>query len=872
VADAWETARVQALIEREQLLSTLTSLLADVHDRHAGRVVFVGGEAGVGKTTLVRRFSDDQPRSTRVLWGAAEPLRTPRPLGPVADVAEATNGELAELIDAGARPHDVAMALLRELRGPRTTVLVLEDLHWADEATLDVLTLLAARTASVPALVLATYRDDELDRAPQLRAVLGETARGRGRLKVAPLSPAGVAELAAAHAVEPAELYRTTDGNPFFVSEVLAAGGERMPDTVRDAVLARAARLTAPARQLLEAVAIVPGRVDTPLLEAMAGDLTAHLDECLGSGMLNAGRADVAFRHELARLAIEESVAPTRRLALHRAALAALAHRAHPEPARLADHAEAAGDAENVLRWAPRAAERAAAAGAHREAAAQYARALRVADALPPEERAALLRRRADECYLTAELDAAIQAQRGALECHRQLQDALGEGDALRRLSRLLFFAGRTDDAEPVALAAVEHLERLPPGHELAMAYGNVAQRRAVLEDPAEVAHWSGRALALAGELDDAEAHVYALTTLGASEFQADRPAGREKLERALALAQQHGLDDHAGRAYFQLVICGLRHRRFALVRRYVDAGLEYCGERDLDTWRVYLRAAAARLDLDTGRWDAAADTATAVLADRRSAPVARTWALIVIGLLRARRGDAGAQGPLDEAHAIVHATSELFRIGPLACARAEAAWLAGQGDAVPAVTDAALALAVRCDARWITGELAYWRHQAGLTDDVVTAGPYHLSLAGDAGGAAERWRALGCPYEAALAAADGDDDGAIRAAIEDLQQLGARAAERIVARRLRERGVRGVPRGPRPRTRENPAGLTVRELEVLGLLAEGLRNAQIAQRLVVSEKTVGHHVSAVLRKLDVQTRGEAAAKAARLGLTGQPS
>jgi DNA-binding CsgD family transcriptional regulator len=861
---------VQALIEREPLLSTLAGLLDDVQDRKEGRLVFVGGEAGVGKTALLHRFCDDQPPTTRVLWGGAEPLRTPRPLGPIADVAE---GELAALIDTGGRPHDVALAPLRELRRRATTVLVLEDLHWADEATLDVMTLLAARIASAPALVLASYRDDELDHAPQLRAVLGEVARRPGRLKVEPLSPAGVAELAARHGdVDPAELYRTTAGNPFFAIEVLAAGGGQMPDTVRDAVLARAARLSPPARQLLEAAAIVPGRTDMPLLEATAGELTEHLDECLASGMLTAGRADVAFRHELARLAIEDALAPTRRLALHRAALAALAHRADPEPARLADHAEAAGDAESVLRWAPRAAERAAAAGAHREAAAQYARALRSAGALPPDERADLLRRRADECYLTAELDAAVEAQRGALETHRQTHDALGEGDALRRLSRLLFFAGRVDEGERVAFAAVERLDPLPPGHELAMAYGNVAQRRAVLEDPAEVAHWSARALDLAGELDDAEAYVYALTNLGASEFQADRPEGREKLERALALAQEHGLDDHAGRAYFQLVICGLRHRRFALVRHHLEAGLDYCGERDLDTWRVYLRAAAARLDLDTGRWDAAADAATAVLDDRRSAPVARTWALTALGLLRARRGDAGAQAPLDEAHALANGTGELFRIGPIACARAEAAWLAGHAEAVAGLTDDALALAVRCRAPWVAGELAYWRRQVGVADAVAAGGPYRLSLAGHASRASEEWRELGCPYEAALAAADCDDDEALRIAVEALQQLGARPAERIVARRLRERGVRGVPRGPRPRTRENPAGLTVRELEVLGLLAEGLRNAQIADRLVVSEKTVGHHVSAVLRKLDVATRGEAAAKAVRLGLTGQSS
>jgi DNA-binding CsgD family transcriptional regulator len=214
--------------------------------------------------------------------------------------------------------------------------------------------------------------------------------------------------------------------------------------------------------------------------------------------------------------------------------------------------------------------------------------------------------------------------------------------------------------------------------------------------------------------------------------------------------------------------------------------------------------------------------------------------------------------------------TEEVDRIGANAAARAEAAWLAGEAPAVEQATGGALSLALQYQAPWVVGELACWRWRAGVDDKLprgAAAAPYALSISGEGRRAARLWRQIGCPYEAALALADSDDEEAQRQAIDELQGSGARAAAAIVIRRLRERGVRGLPRGPRPQTRENPAGLTARELEVLALLAEGLRNAQIAQRLVVSQKTVDHHVSAILRKLDVRTRGEASAAAGRLGL-----
>ncbi len=831
----------------------------------------VGGEAGVGKTALLRAFCAAQGAAVRILWGVCEPLQTPRPLGPFLDVAQMTGGELAERVAGGARPHEVAVALLQELRGARPTVLVLEDLHRADEATLDVMTLLATRIGSAPALVLASYRDDERDRPGQLRHFLGELVRRPARLKVEPLSQAGVAALARARGVNAEELYRRTGGNPFFVAEVLATAGEEIPETVRDAVLARTARLSEPARRLLEAVAVVPGDVDVWLLELLAGELMDRVDECVCTGVLSSGRAHVAFRHELARLAVEEAIPPHRRLALHRAALAALAGR-DGDPALLAHHADAAGDTEGVLRWAPQAAERAARAGAHREAAEQYARALRFADGQDIQMRAELLQGRADECYMTAQFDAAIAAQQEALQCHRRRGDPRGEGNSLRSLSRLLFFAGRTAEAEPMALEAVELLERVPPGHELAMAYGNVSQRRMVLDDAEAAAMWGQRALELARRLGDTEALVYALTNLGAAEFHASPDAGRRTLERALALAQRHGLEEYAGRAFLQLALCPAHERSFAQAGDYLAAGLAYCSERGLDTWALYLLALRARLELALGRWEAAADSAALVLHDPRSAPVARSWALTTRGLIRARRGDAEASGPLEQAHTLVRSTGELERIGLVAAARAEAAWLRGDTAAVKPLTDEALSLALQRRMPWAVGELAYWRWQAGARDEIpagAAAEPYRLSMADDAAGAAERWRMIGCPYEAALALAESGDAAAVREAIDELQQLGARPAAALIARRVRARGIRGVPRGPRPRTRENPAGLTGRELDVLSLLALGLRNGQIAERLVVSERTVDHHVSAILRKLGVRTRGEAGAEAVRLGLAG---
>ena len=848
---------MRELLERDDLLAALAASLDQ-----GGRLVFVGGEAGIGKTTLVDAFA--QRVACPVLRGSCENLATASPFGPFADIAT-TTGALAGLLGHGADPRTVALALLDELERPM--LVVLEDVHWADEATLDTLRVLGRRIDRGRGLVVATYRDDEADGDHPLRVVLGQLASAHGvsRLTVPPLSVEAVRELAASRGADAEAIHRVTGGNPFYVTEVLAVGSDVLPETVRDAVLARIAPLGAAARPLLEVVALVPGGIELSLLEAVAPEAIGQLDACLVAGVLREEALTVGFRHELARLVLEGSVPTPRRRRLHAALLERL-RAGGARASRLAHHAEHAGDAAAVLEHAPAAAREASAAKAHREAAEQYARALRFAEGQDARARAGLLGAYAFEQQLTGLSAEAARAWREAAALYRSLGDRLGEGLSLTWLTRACVPIGQNDEAEEASRAAIEVLEPAGPSAELARAYATQAYMRMLDRDNAQGVAWGKRGADLAERFHDLDTLAYALNMIGTSYLMAGEiDTGTVHLLESLEVARAHDLWIWVGPA-LSMIGTGLGEMyELSEAERYLREHLAWAEENDL--WQHYTLAWLSLVEAYTGRWDAATATASGVLAKADDA-ISRISALVALGRIRARRGDPGAMEVLDEALELSRPGGHLQRLGHVHVARAEALWLVGDAERAGDEAKAAYDLAIAKRHLWFAGELAYWQHRAGALDRWPgwVAEPWHLQLTGSFEAAAAAWQARGCPYESARALAERDDEQSLRSALAELERLGAGPLGRAVRSRLRELGA-SVPRGPRSTTRANPAELTTRELDVLRLVAAGKRNAEIAEALVVSRRTVDHHVSAILRKLGVRSRGEAALAARERGL-----
>ena len=863
------------LLEREQQLATLTAMLAEAAS-HGGRLLFIEGEAGVGKTTLLGRFRDAVRPGTSVFIGGCDPLSTPHPLGPFVDIVTALGGPTHDRLRAGAPRDEVFRAFLTQLSGlPEPIVVVFEDAHWADEATLDLLRFVGRRIETTRSLVIVTYRDDEVGPSHPLRVVVGDlgTSLAVRRLALPRLSEAAVALLAQTSAIDPVELYRLSGGNPFFVTEVLQTGSGGIPTTVRDAVLARAARLSPAGRRTLETAAVIGTPVDGWLIKATTDDLAT--EECVARGVLLADGLHYAFRHEIARAAILDSIDPSLRADLHARVLAAL--RGLPETdwpvARMAHHAEEAGDREAVLAFAPEAARRAVALESHREAAGQLARAVRFADGLPPEERADLLEAYAREHSITDRSDLATRALKDAVAIWSAAGDDRRQGGALAQLAGTLVASGMNRDADAAASAAIDLLEPLPNGPEKVHALSARAfllmldrhNRRAL-----EVGH---RAIEAGRDLEGAAtAVVSAYNSVGCARILLGDDGGREDLEESLRLAQAVGYHRGVAGAWSNLGTAFGEMYRFDIADECLANAIAYAIEYDIDIARYYAESWQALSYLYQGRWPEAAERAAAVLSRPNLAAWSRIMANLALGRLRARRGDPGALDSLDEALALSEPTGTLQRLGPVRAARAEAAWLAGDPERAAAEARAVLPLAIDRSHPWHMGELSYWLSKSGepvqVLDGIAT--PYALQLAGRWAEAAKAWEALHCPYEAARALLDGDNVAAIERAHATFVQLGARPAEAMAAQRMRELGARSVRRGPRPATRRNPAGLTARELEIVRLVAGGLRNDEIARRLFLSSRTVDHHVAAVLAKLDVGRRGEVADAATRLGIEPQ--
>ena len=593
------------------------------------------------------------PRTRPVLRGACDPLSSPRPLGPLVDVAPHLDPQVDELLRSGER-DGLFEAALASLEAMSPVVLVIEDLHWADMSTLDLVRFLARRLEGTHVLVVATYRDDHLQPSDPLRVVLGDIASQSvvRRVEVPLLSPAAVAELAAESGIDAAALHRETGGNAFFVTEVVAAGGGPLPGTVQDAVLARVQRLSPLAQRALETAAVVGSRVEPALVHALPDVTTEAVDECVSAGMLRFEAPAYGFRHEIVRQAVLSGITPGRLGALHWQVLDRLrAMPMSPRPfARLAEHAEMAGDGPAILEFAVAAGDAAACLGSHREAAFQYGRAMPYAGLLD-----------ADDAHRAAQ-----QAGRRVPDLRRpRARDrglGRGAGPAPRRRSRPRRGRGAAGDGRVVL-----HDRRQQPRHRVRRRGAEPARRTwpragswrwpsagaapTTCGRPSTQASlpWLERAIAMGREVGDHEVVSQALGEPGRRPLVPGRARGRPwswsgRRSRSRSPTTSRTAPRGTTRRW-----PGLDWLDFDLVEAHaqLEEAERYTAERDLHGQLMCVLASEITLKVDMGRWDEAAAQAHDLLYVRNTGRASRIEPLVALGLLSARRGDAdGVWGP----------------------------------------------------------------------------------------------------------------------------------------------------------------------------------------------------------------------------------
>jgi DNA-binding CsgD family transcriptional regulator len=853
------------LLERNQHWAILRECFSGAR-AGKGRVVVVAGEAGAGKSSIVDAFTAGQDRSIPILHARCDALATAPPLGPLFEIAPVAGPTLSRVLRSDMSRHNIFSTFL-SLISASPSIVIFEDVHWADQATLDLCKFLGRRIAHTCALLILVYRDDEIDRAHPLHNVLCDLPRETTtRLQVNPLSRQAVAKLARAARRRIPGLFERTGGNPFLVTEILAAPGTGIPHWVLDRTCARMQALSPSARMAAELTSVVPGRIDIRILEIALDSAFAAIDECTMYGLLRMEDGTASFRHELVREALYASLPPRHRQSLHERVLEAMLASARVPLMNILHQAVLAQRNDIVLIFAPRAAAEAAIRGAHREAVRLYTDALQCGAELPPCERIALLNPLARQCTLIGDTERALTLRRRQLTLVREFGSAEQAVEVICAISRLEWFMGRRPESERDADQALVLASTLPVSAATAWAYANRAQLHMFASETDSACKCGERALQMADQIGAQDIRVQVLNTIGtACQIHGDRD-GVSLLEESLVTALAEQFEEHAVRAWCNLAWTSIRSRDLDGAMRAIDAGLEYSGERDLPMANAFLMGWRAQVHMLRGDWPSARTDAESV-ASRQEFPLQiRLPAMLALACVHIRCGAACAKALFEDIDARTQNIGESMRRLPLALLFAEYAFLADEPKLAARAREIASPWSNSKGEEWSLATLNYLLGRINPAEPLPdsTDNPWSMMRRGDIAAAAAVFKQLDRPYEAALALSGGSVHEQL-AALTEFDRLGALPAASKLRQALRHEGVRSLPRGPRSSTRANPAGLTRRELEVLHLLSEDLSNSLIARRLHLSVRTVGHHVSAILAKFGTHSRRKAV-EAARSG------
>ncbi|MEP7372728.1 MAG: AAA family ATPase [Chitinophagaceae bacterium] len=861
------------LIERADVLAVLQAKFSSIAEGE-GHCVFVNGEAGIGKTSLIKAFCKEHKGDCNIYQGSCDALFTPRPLAPLYDILWQVNSELWPDSHTIEERSELFARFFRELSKQKEKILIVfEDIHWADEATLDFIKFFLRRITKLRCLFILTYRDDEVHFGHSLRNVLGDLSPDTfSRIQLTPLSREAVYKLSDEKGFDAENVYSISGGNPFYVNEILASYSPGVPDNIKDAILSVYDRQEEGTKNAWQICSVIPEGLEINRFAKIKSAWDEGMDHCFALKIIIIKNDRVIFKHELYRRTIEGSLSPFKRIALNKKILDFFltSFEEEGEIERIVHYAKNANENKLVVKYAPLAARQAATVGAHTEASKLFLTAIEYAEGNDEDQLVEFYESYAYECYLTNQIREAIIYQGKALKIWQKKNKPEETANSFRLLSRFWWFDGNRDEAEKYGKEAIQILQALPASKAKAMAFSNMSQLKLFSEEIPECVKWGNLAIEMAREIMDDEILCHALNNVGASQWKvlSSKETGKKYLMESLDIALKNSFYEHAARAYSNIIYNSVEAKDYDLANQYLKDGIAYCEERGLDSSNNYKLSLKSRILLEKGDWDAAASIAKNLLQNSGQPGTIKIGCLMILATIKVRRGESDALTLLQEAKTLAFKTKEHQRIIPVMIALLEHEWLTGKTLITDEELTTCIGLTQKVDNIFLNSEIYFWLEK--VRDEKIDLPelyePYKLLKEGKISEAADFWEKTGCPFQKAFVLFEGAEEDKKNALIL-FQQLNANAVSEKIKMEMRAGGIKKIPRGLRESTKTNPAQLTNRELDVLQLLQKGNQNKEIAGSLFISPKTAEHHISNILFKLDVKTRSKAIAEAVRLGI-----
>jgi len=864
----------EPLVERDDDLDVLLRGY-EAASAGSGATIVVCGSAGMGKTTLVRAFLDRVDGAT-VFAGGCDDLIAPRSFGPFRDMAR-TSGLLADELIRDPNREDLLDGLLDVLDRPtRPAVMVVEDAHWADDASIDVLRYLARRIVDLHALLIITLRDREVDRSHPVRNLLaGPTSTAPTRIGLQPLSVEAVAGLVRSlrsdgveSGLDPRSLHEVSGGNPFLVDQLLSSGPGDATRSARETLVARAERLSLDGQAVLQTLSVLPEGADPTMARMLFGDLAGALHEAEGSGLLASSSDRIRFRHELGRSAIVESMSFGERMAATNQVLDALIDTG-ADPTLLVHLSRSAGDGRRATRFALEVLDGGLAPVSHREVWKLTRIALECTTDLTAARVAHLHLAAATAGRLTNHHAEAVRHAESGVELLTEGGGADAElASAWLELAMARAATGDHHQASTALYRAKDLLDLAPPTEESALCNTLLAASALISGDIEGAIERAGESIALADANGWTQVAVYALGLRGVALGGPASPASLDDLHRAIRLGAKHGPANRHAANLYNLSVLHLRYAEVARAEELLDEAERYAREHGLDSMVFHCSVHRANILIQQGRTGEAEALVDQGLEQASDPGSIRASAQAALARIWSRRGDAKATELVDRCWSEAVATGEIQKIGVAGITRLEYLWLQGEDDSLRPFAQHLAGLGERHQHHRLRADALRMLQRLGepVAPFDGCPAPLAAALAGDHRLAAERWAEAGQPYEQALELVESSDASLAFEGLRLLDRAGATRAADLIRQRLRSRGLQGVPRGPRRSSDGAVPVLTDRQLDVLRLVADGLTNQQIADELFVARRTVDNHVSAILSRLGVEGRHEAADEAAAQG------